>query len=1369
MSKPKRVAKTVEIPKPVFFEDQETVLQFVLFALVAYIAVLISLFLRFDNPVIWKNGFVYLYGLAAIYVFAVIFVGRLKKAGIRRFKLVAFFLSLIINLSIAVALGCSYLSAPEFEEKVALEEYEEVKKFVEYDLERPADGENRQERLFEQPVETGQEMSSDLAEVTQQPPTFTAAEKSDSQAVDDPVAESKVTPQIQKRVVETTPRFADMQGTISRQSTERSPQFSKPTLDSNPVPQQQQPTLLSEAPAKLQRTQSEVVPDGVKSDAELTTQQQSTDANIARRETEQQPAEIASAEPTLDRQVLAPIITPNASIPDADRNAVSQQTDRQAHEAADTFVRKQETASPRSRDSSEPLVDIPVQVRRRTITRNSPSEVVEIARVDQTTAKRAEQNRTPDASEAEVDLSNLAESQSTQSDRIAAEATEISKSSPRATQQIAPESPELEQTARITENRIERTTPQQQQPEVANTTAQPDQPERSAVSASQVASTAAPVELEQTNANSSEVAGDISLSPMAVTKSTQGISGSREQPNFDSQSPASPSLVNSASASAKRSEAMQNLETGPALSPSEVPNVKRATAGAAAPAASVFVILEEGNTAAGAEQAQTVDALSPATTVEQKSNATRAPITAQVGEAKIDFGPTRIASSTGKKSAAGGGQPELNMENIGTEFSRSPVNESPSSQSSAQVATVPTSPPQQQTGASSGSNELNPNSTNVARQRAVQSASSVSKLENLDNATNLSARNLPQAKGLTRNSRSSSSVAEIAELGSGNALPTRQPRGRPLELDRRAESVQIESITQSTGEIESVPLEAQGTIQNRVASGAPQREVSELTGALADDEVFQGRSTGRSDHSIQRRNLSPATTGDLAIAADNGGGVMVKRSRETNLPKAVENVFVQEVPVAGTDSTRPQEDANMPPEIAVASEIGQLNRSSSGGLAVPIEASEGVGGLATDHGLNVGVKRRNAIQNSQSITNANARFVRRNFGAPPTVAIKAETATAAFRNRMNRQGKLPFVGSKQPSQKTEKAIELGLIYLVRQQLPDGSWSLNFQANGRPFAPRERATIRSDAAATGLCLLSFLGAGYHHQNEKHDQVVNDALEFLVNHQSEDGNLYIEQDEESSKSARLYTHAIACIALCEAYGMTQDPWLKDPAQRALNYIHDTQDLTRGGWRYVPRLGTDTSVTGWMMMALKSGQLAELETDPKTFRGIREWLQKAQTDEENSHGYAYNPLAKNIAGRLHGRRRSKTMTAVGLLMRLYSGWKRDRPEMILGGEYLLKNLPEIGDPQNPQRDTYYWYYATQVMFQLGGEYWEKWNEKLHPLLVDSQIETGADAGSWDPLLPIPDRWAVHGGRLYVTTMNLLSLEVFYRHLPIYLEPDK
>ena len=60
---------------------------------------------------------------------------------------------------------------------------------------------------------------------------------------------------------------------------------------------------------------------------------------------------------------------------------------------------------------------------------------------------------------------------------------------------------------------------------------------------------------------------------------------------------------------------------------------------------------------------------------------------------------------------------------------------------------------------------------------------------------------------------------------------------------------------------------------------------------------------------------------------------------------------------------------------------------------------------------------------------------------------------------------------------------------------------------------------------------------------------------------------------------------------------------------------------------------------------------------------------------------------------------MTAVAGLMRMYGGWTRDTPELRSIADYLLKFPPTLGNNETPKRDTYYWYYATQVMFSHGG----------------------------------------------------------------------
>ena len=58
-------------------------------------------------------------------------------------------------------------------------------------------------------------------------------------------------------------------------------------------------------------------------------------------------------------------------------------------------------------------------------------------------------------------------------------------------------------------------------------------------------------------------------------------------------------------------------------------------------------------------------------------------------------------------------------------------------------------------------------------------------------------------------------------------------------------------------------------------------------------------------------------------------------------------------------------------------------------------------------------------------------------------------------------------------------------------------------------------------------------------------------------------------------------------------------------------------------------------------------------------------------------------------------------------------------------------------------------------------KWNGVMRQLLPENQEKRGGERGSWNPN---GDRWGDAGGRLYVTCLSLYTLEVYYRHLPIY-----
>lgn len=322
------------------------------------------------------------------------------------------------------------------------------------------------------------------------------------------------------------------------------------------------------------------------------------------------------------------------------------------------------------------------------------------------------------------------------------------------------------------------------------------------------------------------------------------------------------------------------------------------------------------------------------------------------------------------------------------------------------------------------------------------------------------------------------------------------------------------------------------------------------------------------------------------------------------------------------------------------------------------------------------------------------------------------------------------------SEGSEAAVVNALKWFVEHQLQDGSWSLDHRGGncaGRCSDPGR--IVDCHTGATALALLPFLGAGQTHLEGQYRKNVSEGLAFLVRSMQNNGSLM-------QGGGNMYAHGLASIALCEAYAMTNDRKLLAPAQAALNFIVMAQDPVGGGWRYTPQQRGDTSVIGWQLMALKSGHMAYLKIPPRTISGASAFLDSVQTDGGAQYGYQ-DPMPK------------PSTTAIGLLCRMYMGWKKDNAALQRGVSYVSAIGPSPGD-------MYFNYYASQVLRQWGGEPWEKWNPVMRDQLVNSQCKEGHARGSWD--IPLRDHSNEQGGRHYVTAMATMILEVYYRYMPIY-----
>ncbi|RIK79660.1 MAG: squalene--hopene cyclase [Planctomycetota bacterium] len=322
---------------------------------------------------------------------------------------------------------------------------------------------------------------------------------------------------------------------------------------------------------------------------------------------------------------------------------------------------------------------------------------------------------------------------------------------------------------------------------------------------------------------------------------------------------------------------------------------------------------------------------------------------------------------------------------------------------------------------------------------------------------------------------------------------------------------------------------------------------------------------------------------------------------------------------------------------------------------------------------------------------------------------------------------------------TETAVTEALRWLARNQGSNGLWSLAGKYSDGAYSD-------NPDAATAMALLAFQGAGITPHSDRKSPfspAVTRGWNALLKRQEPSGEFF----HEGSPSGRLYTQALATIALCELYAMTKESRYREPAQAAVNYCIKAQ-APEGGWRYQPGFDSDLSVTGWFVMALQSARMAGLEVDQQALERISGFLDAVAQDAGAQYSY------------LPGQAKKLSMTAEGLLCRQYLGWQCNDKRLQRGVEVLLRNLP---NPEENQSHAYYWYYAAQVCHHMEGSAWRSWNQAMREVVPALQVREGKERGSWDPNIDQTDG-VRGGGRLFVTCLATYMLEVYYRHLPIY-----
>ena len=309
--------------------------------------------------------------------------------------------------------------------------------------------------------------------------------------------------------------------------------------------------------------------------------------------------------------------------------------------------------------------------------------------------------------------------------------------------------------------------------------------------------------------------------------------------------------------------------------------------------------------------------------------------------------------------------------------------------------------------------------------------------------------------------------------------------------------------------------------------------------------------------------------------------------------------------------------------------------------------------------------------------------------------------------------------------RVDPAIEKALQYLVRVQKEDGGFPENYgDSTGIP----------------ALAGMAFLSKGHLPTEGPYADALNRCIDFVLQNQRDNGLF----EKGNAGSGPMYAHNISTLFLSEASGMV-DPGRQEKIAaalpRALKLILEAQAVDKderhqGGWRYHPGSSdSDTSCSGWALMALRSAKLNGAAVPDQAIADAVSYLRRHQDPKEGSFGY------------MDRHDHARSLTGMGLLCLELCG-RHGTGETTRAADYVMKTFRDLpGD----QFEFYGNYYNAQGTFQIGGRYWHEYAAWMY----DTYLKKQSGDGSWN---------SREAGRIYGTCMMVLAFTVPYRQLPIY-----
>jgi hypothetical protein len=323
----------------------------------------------------------------------------------------------------------------------------------------------------------------------------------------------------------------------------------------------------------------------------------------------------------------------------------------------------------------------------------------------------------------------------------------------------------------------------------------------------------------------------------------------------------------------------------------------------------------------------------------------------------------------------------------------------------------------------------------------------------------------------------------------------------------------------------------------------------------------------------------------------------------------------------------------------------------------------------------------------------------------------------------------------------ENAVVNGLKWLKANQNPDGSWGDD-----------------DEIKMTGLALLAYLGHCETQASEEFGESLIRGIFYLVNIGINNQGWLIDPNRKIIDSE---AHAIGTYALGEALTSSKDldsvvPFTTEITRKAANYIVNMQNR-RGSWDDVYDKSTDlvnTSISGWQMQALNACR--NIHNQPYLLVSVIDKALHCLNSCQDEAG-RFGLKSTSISDCEYG-----SLTGVGMLCNQI--WGREQSQEVRKAAnyiYLNSKLEYNG----PDLDLVCYYYESQAMIRIGGQYWNTYNQMIRDRLLSNQNRNG----SWNT--PLSQRKIAASdpcnmaermrAKVYRTTLCILMLEVYYRDL--------